>query len=52
VVPALVLEKSPLKSEVRALQVTPPLGEFRVGLCTQRRALAQPAIAAFWNAMG
>jgi LysR family transcriptional regulator, positive regulator for ilvC len=52
VVPALVLEKSPLKSDVRALAVNPPLGEFRVGLCTQRRALAQPAIAAFWNAMG
>jgi LysR family positive regulator for ilvC len=52
VVPALVLEKSPLRSEVRALAVQPPLGEFRVGLCTERRALAQPVIAAFWNAMG
>jgi LysR family positive regulator for ilvC len=52
VVPALVLEKSPLRSDFRPLVVDPPLGEFRVGLCTERRALAQPVIAAFWNAMG
>jgi len=51
VVPELVLEKSPLKADVRVVEVDPPVGEFRVGLCTERRALTQPVVAAFWNAM-
>ena len=48
IVPALVLDKSPLKSEVRALDVRPALPEFRVGLCVKRRKLREPVVAAFW----
>ena len=50
VVPKLVMDRSPLRSDVRALEVEPRLGEFRVGVCVERRSLAQPLISAFWNA--
>jgi LysR family positive regulator for ilvC len=52
VVPKLVLDKSPLRGEVRGLPVEPPLGEFHVGLCTARRALANPVVNAFWSVIG
>ena len=51
VVPRLVLDKSPLRSEVRAVNVEPPLGEFHVGLCAERRSLSNPIVNAFWNAV-
>jgi len=51
VVPKLVLDKSPLRGQVRALSVEPPIGEFHVGLCAQRRSLSNPLVSAFWNAM-
>jgi hypothetical protein len=35
---------------VRALDVEPRLGEFRVGLCTVRSRLSDPLVAAFWEA--
>ncbi len=50
VVPRLVMEQSPLLGNVRALESEPRLGEFRVGLCTARRRLGDPLIAAFWEA--
>jgi LysR family positive regulator for ilvC len=52
VVPRLVLDKSPLRTNVRALpldQGQDELGEFRVGVCTQRRKLASPLVRAFWD---
>jgi len=52
VVPRLVLDKSPLRTNVRVLPFGPgqaDLGEFRVGVCTQRRKLASPLVRAFWN---
>ena len=52
VVPKLVLDKSPLRAEVRVLPVEPPLGEFHVGLCAARRALVSPVVNAFWNVVG
>jgi LysR family transcriptional regulator, positive regulator for ilvC len=50
IVPRLVVDKSPLRAEVRALEVDPGLGEFRVGLCTHKRKLISPLVRAFWNA--
>jgi LysR family positive regulator for ilvC len=50
VVPRLVMDQSPLSNNVRALEVEPQLGEFRVGLCTARRHLSDPLVAAFWTA--
>jgi LysR family positive regulator for ilvC len=52
VVPQLVIDKSSLRADVRALDVEPELGEFRVGVCTQRRTLSSPIVAAFWDSMG
>lgn len=50
VVPRLVMEQSPLSSKVRALEVEPKLGEFRVGLCAAKSRLSDPLVAAFWEA--
>jgi LysR family positive regulator for ilvC len=52
VVPRLVLDKSPLRANVRILPVgqgQDDLGEFRVGVCTQRRKLTSPLVRAFWQ---
>jgi LysR family transcriptional regulator, positive regulator for ilvC len=49
IVPRLVMEKSPLRAQVRALSVDPELGEFRVGFSTQRRKLSSPLLQAFWQ---
>jgi LysR family positive regulator for ilvC len=52
VVPRLVLDKSPLRGNVRVVPVgqgQDDLGEFRVGVATQRRKLASPVVRAFWN---
>ena len=54
VVPRLVFDKSPLRADVRvlpasALQGQDDLGEFRVGVATQRRKLASPLVRAFWD---
>ena len=51
IVPRIVMDKSPLAREVRALEVEPELGEFRVGVCTQRRKLQSPLVRAFWETM-
>jgi LysR family positive regulator for ilvC len=52
IVPRIVMDKSPLRAEVRALEVEPAIGEFRVGVCTQRRKLQSPLVRAFWDAIG
>jgi LysR family positive regulator for ilvC len=49
VVPELVLRESLLASEVRVLDVQPPLPQYVVGLCAHRRRLASPIVRAFWE---
>jgi LysR family positive regulator for ilvC len=54
IVPRIVLDKSPLRANVRVLPIGPAaddLGEFRVGVCTQRRKLASPLVRAFWDSI-
>jgi len=51
IVPRIVMDKSPLRAQVRALDVEPAIGEFRVGVCTQRRKLQSPLVRAFWDAI-
>ncbi|MDH5674681.1 MAG: HTH-type transcriptional activator IlvY [Myxococcales bacterium] len=51
IVPALVMDKSPLRSEVRTLDVKPALPDFRVGICTRRTSLGVPVVAAFWDSI-
>jgi LysR family transcriptional regulator, positive regulator for ilvC len=52
IVPRLVVDRSPLRAEVRALDVEPRLDEFHVGVCTPRRKLRSPIIRAFWDSLG
>jgi LysR family transcriptional regulator, positive regulator for ilvC len=52
IVPRIVLEESPLASKVRILDTDDggdALGEFRVGVCTQRRKLGSPLVQALWE---
>ncbi len=51
IVPQLVLEKSPLQSEVRILQITPKLPEFKVGVCIQKKKLQSSLVQACWNSI-
>ena len=52
IVPRLVVDKSPLRAEVRPLEVEPKLGEFHVGVCTPKRKLKSPLVKAFWDSLG
>jgi len=51
IVPELVLEKSPLRGELRVLDVKPRLPAFRVAACIKRSSLKQPLVAAFWASL-
>jgi len=48
VVPQLVLEKSPLRDQVRVFEVEPELMPFTIGACTLEKHLANPVLRAFW----
>jgi LysR family positive regulator for ilvC len=49
VVPGLVLEKSPLRDQVRIFAVEPELTPFVIGACALERQLTNPVIRAFWT---
>jgi LysR family positive regulator for ilvC len=49
VVPKLVMEKSPLRPAVRALDVEPRLGELRVGVCAEKQKAKLAIVRAFWD---
>jgi LysR family positive regulator for ilvC len=51
VIPRLVLEKSPLRSEVRVLDARPDLPPLRVGFCVKRKRLVSPLLRAFWDSI-
>lgn len=51
IVPRLVFEKSPLRAELQTLDVEPRLGEFRVGVCSERRSLKNAIVRAFWDSI-
>jgi LysR family positive regulator for ilvC len=51
IVPRLVLERFAQRSEVRLLEVSPPLEPYVVGLCARRRRLDYPPARAFWEAV-
>lgn len=51
IVPRLVMDKSPLRMEVRSLEVRPRLPDFRVGVCTKRKNLASQVVLAFWESI-
>jgi LysR family transcriptional regulator, positive regulator for ilvC len=49
VVPQLVLDQSPHSGSIRIVDLQPPLPEYHIGICAQRRRLASRAVAAFWQ---
>jgi LysR family transcriptional regulator, positive regulator for ilvC len=49
VVPALVLERSPLRDRIAILDVAPALPSLAVGVCTTRSNLANSVISAFFR---
>jgi LysR family positive regulator for ilvC len=52
IVPRLVLDESPLADKLSVLDADDggaALGEFRVGVCTQRKKLASPLVRALWE---
>ena len=51
IVPRIVADRSPLKPELRVLDVEPALAPFRVGVCTQKKKLEAPIVRAFWSSI-
>jgi LysR family transcriptional regulator, positive regulator for ilvC len=49
IVPALVLEKSPLQERVTTLDTSPHLKPFSVGICTVGKNKTNPIVQAFWK---
>jgi LysR family transcriptional regulator, positive regulator for ilvC len=49
IVPALVLEKSPLQDQVTVLDGAPHLKPFSVGICTVGKNRVNPIVQAFWK---
>lgn len=48
IVPELVLERSPFRDDVSKINNAPKLSPYTVGLCTTRKNLLRPSIAALW----
>ncbi|MDZ4695489.1 MAG: HTH-type transcriptional activator IlvY [Deltaproteobacteria bacterium] len=51
IVPRIVVDRSPLRNDIRVLSVAPHLPPFRVGVCTQKRKLTHPIVRAFWDSI-
>lgn len=51
VVPRLVIEKSPLQSDLRILTVSPSLPLLHVGIYLQKKKLHSPLIKALWDSI-
>jgi LysR family positive regulator for ilvC len=49
VVPELVLDKSPLRSQIKILDVSPQLEPFSIGICAIRKKMSNPKVRAFWE---
>lgn len=49
IVPQLVLERSPFRSDVVVLDRAPQLEPYVVGLCSSRKNLQKPVVRAFWQ---
>ncbi len=49
IVPKLVVDKSPLKSNLKILELAPPLPHLRVGVCVKERRLMFAQVEGFWK---
>ena len=48
-VPDVVIDNSPLNSQISRLNLDIPIEPFALGICTQKRTLEQPLARAFWQ---
>ncbi|MFO7750378.1 MAG: HTH-type transcriptional activator IlvY [Desulfobacteraceae bacterium] len=48
-VPGMVLDNSPFLNRVKILENTPELPPFVIGLCTRKKNLSNPRVAALWQ---
>lgn len=48
-VPEMVLEKSPVNSQISRIEVNPPLKPYTIGICVNRKQLVNPVHSAFWQ---
>ncbi|OOF48448.1 HTH-type transcriptional activator IlvY [Rodentibacter trehalosifermentans] len=46
--PDAVIDNSPMRDQISRLNLERPVAPFELGICTQKRHLAQPLIRAFW----
>ncbi|OOF85465.1 HTH-type transcriptional activator IlvY [Rodentibacter ratti] len=46
--PDAVIDNSPMRDQISRLNLDIPVDPFELGICTQKRHLAQPLIRAFW----
>jgi len=51
VVPRVVIDKSPLRTLARELDVEPGLGTLSVGVCVERRKMKLAIVRAFWDSV-
>ncbi|WP_339138492.1 MAG: HTH-type transcriptional activator IlvY [Candidatus Electrothrix sp. GW3-4] len=49
VVPLLVLDKSPVRKQIKILACSPPLVPFSIAVCTIDKKIRSPQVQAFWN---
>lgn len=47
--PDAVIDNSPMRDQISRLNLDIPVAPFKLGVCTQKRHLAQPLIRAFWE---
>ncbi|MBF0751992.1 MULTISPECIES: HTH-type transcriptional activator IlvY [unclassified Pasteurella] len=47
--PDEVIDNSPMRDQISRLNLDVPVKPFELGICTQKRHLAQPLIRAFWS---
>lgn len=51
IAPAIVVENSPLASQVERFAIQPNLGAYDIGLFVLKKRLKRPILAAFWQAL-
>ncbi|WPD21501.1 MAG: HTH-type transcriptional activator IlvY [Candidatus Electrothrix scaldis] len=49
VVPLLVLEKSPIRKQIKILECAPELTPFSIAVCTMQKKVRSPQVQAFWK---
>jgi LysR family positive regulator for ilvC len=49
IVPELILRKNFINRNVQVLDIKPELMRYSVGICVQKKRMANPMVKAFWE---